>query len=302
MKKPNFFILGAPKCGTTSLSHYLSEHQNIFFSDPKEPHYFSTDFSDEYRLIITEEEYLNLFSGAENYKAAGEGSVWYLYSKDAVPNILEYNPDAKFIVMTREPVDMFSSLHAQLLHSLDEDIKDIEKAWKIQKERKKGKYIPDKCREPKLLQYGEVCNLGKQINRLLKLVPDKKNIKIIRLEDLKKNPQRVYEETLDFLSVERDGRQDFPVYNKNSRLKNRKMKQILSFSRDSAIKQISKYIKKKIGIKHWPLFVALNKWNNKEFRRERLPKDLRKQLESFFKNSAYSEYLNTLNGQLNKKL
>jgi hypothetical protein len=41
--KPNFFIIGAPKCGTTSLSVYLSEHQEIVMSNPKEPHYFSTD-------------------------------------------------------------------------------------------------------------------------------------------------------------------------------------------------------------------------------------------------------------------
>ena len=41
--KPNFFIIGAPKCGTTSLSVYLSEHREIVMSHPKEPHYFSTD-------------------------------------------------------------------------------------------------------------------------------------------------------------------------------------------------------------------------------------------------------------------
>ena len=41
--KPNFFIVGAPKCGTTSLSVYLSQHPEILISDPKEPHHFSTD-------------------------------------------------------------------------------------------------------------------------------------------------------------------------------------------------------------------------------------------------------------------
>ncbi|WP_040414858.1 sulfotransferase [Desulfococcus multivorans] len=39
---PDFFIIGAPRCGTTSLSRYLSKHPDICFSRPKEPHYFST--------------------------------------------------------------------------------------------------------------------------------------------------------------------------------------------------------------------------------------------------------------------
>ena len=41
--KPNFFIIGAPKCGTTSLHNYLKSHSQITMSNPKEPHYFSKD-------------------------------------------------------------------------------------------------------------------------------------------------------------------------------------------------------------------------------------------------------------------
>ena len=43
MCKPDFFIIGAPKCGTTALATYLAEHPNIQLSDPKEPHYFCKD-------------------------------------------------------------------------------------------------------------------------------------------------------------------------------------------------------------------------------------------------------------------
>ncbi|MEA3447202.1 MAG: sulfotransferase [Bacteroidota bacterium] len=49
VKTPNFFIIGAPKCGTTALSEYLRKHPDIHFSYPKEPDYFNTDFSDENR-------------------------------------------------------------------------------------------------------------------------------------------------------------------------------------------------------------------------------------------------------------
>src|SRR6056297_3072691 len=136
IKKPNFFIIGAPKCGTTSMARYLGEHPDIFFSDPKEPNFFNTDFSDEYRKVTNIKDYLKLFRGADKYKRVGEGSVMYLFSKEAISNILEFNPKAKFIVMTRNEVEMFRSLHLQLLSSLEENEKDPEKAWRLQKERK----------------------------------------------------------------------------------------------------------------------------------------------------------------------
>lgn len=67
--KPNFFIVGAPKCGTTALSKYLSEHPNIFISEVKEPHYFAEDLP-KYRYVTKESDYLSMFDGAnaESYR------------------------------------------------------------------------------------------------------------------------------------------------------------------------------------------------------------------------------------------
>ena len=73
--RPNFFIVGAPKCGTTALSHYLRQHPRIFFSLPKEPHYFATDLP-RYRMVTHEPAYLEYFRGAgPQHTAVGEGSV-----------------------------------------------------------------------------------------------------------------------------------------------------------------------------------------------------------------------------------
>ena len=63
MTRPNFFIVGAPKCGTTALSEYLREHPNAFLCQPKEPHYFATDFP-THRYVTKEEAYLKLFREA----------------------------------------------------------------------------------------------------------------------------------------------------------------------------------------------------------------------------------------------
>ena len=73
--------------------------------------------------------------------------------------ILEFNPQAKFIVMIRNPADMYPSVHSQLLYERQENV-GVEAAWNLQELRKAGEKIPLLCREPKLLQYGDACKLG----------------------------------------------------------------------------------------------------------------------------------------------
>ncbi len=103
---PDFFIVGAPRCGTSALSRYLRKHPQICFSRPKEPHYFA-NVSPECSSSNVETEYLRSFFPhyQERYKAIGEGSVSYLYSPQAIDLILKFNPDARFIftlMMIRE--------------------------------------------------------------------------------------------------------------------------------------------------------------------------------------------------------
>lgn len=81
---PELYIIGAPKCGSTALARYLSEHPNISFSKPKEPHLFATDLPKQ-RLVDTAPEYLELFPPSKAKPTIrAEGSVWYLYSREAV--------------------------------------------------------------------------------------------------------------------------------------------------------------------------------------------------------------------------
>jgi len=131
-KAPNFFLIGAPKCGTTSLASWLSEHQHIFMCEPKEPYFFSTDIQ-AIRSAETLDEYLGLFSKVgETHLAVGEASTTYLRSCVAVPNILEFQPTAKFIVCLRNPIDMVESVHAQLYQGGRESEADLSRAWSLQ--------------------------------------------------------------------------------------------------------------------------------------------------------------------------
>jgi len=218
--KPNFFIVGAPKCGTTALATYLKMHDDIFLSDPKEPHFFADDFPIYKQEIPDVKSYEKLFAAAalKNPSRIGEASVWYLYSKSAISNIKKYCPEAKIIVMLRKPSDVIASLHKQLLWTFDEDEVDLAEALKNMPLRMKGACIPKSCREPKFLQYFEVVKFGEQIERLFQIFP-KEQIKVIFFDEFRRNTQMVYKETLEFLDVEYDGRDEFPIINERKRNK-----------------------------------------------------------------------------------
>lgn len=210
MEKPNFFILGAPKCGTTSMDEWLRSHPSVYMAK-KEPHYFNTDHQN--RFITTLNDYQALFSlVTDQHIAVGETSVRYLYSREAVAGILNYNADAKFIVMLRDPIDMVYSWHNQVYFSDMEDVGDFESAWALQEQRLQGMCIPVRCSEVKMLFYGPVCRLGEQLERLYAQVPAAQ-IHYLFFDDLKANPGQIYRSVLEFLGVADDGKSDFSVLN-----------------------------------------------------------------------------------------
>lgn len=220
MPKPNFFIIGAPKCGTTSLIRYLDDHGEVCISEPKEPHHFLSDLPD-YISVRDRDAYEASFTSKQYpCKRVGEASTWYLFSKEAVPNILQYEPNAKIIAMVRNPVDMAESLYKQFAYGLEENADTFEKAWYLQPSRKDGKHIPQHIVEPARLQYKQVCSLGSQLQRLMDTVPADQ-LKIILFDDFKDNTADVYDSVLEFLGLEHDGKADFPILNqrKSNRFK-----------------------------------------------------------------------------------
>lgn len=82
MRNPDFFIVGAPKSGTTAMYKYLKQHPDIFMPEVKEIHFFGTDLNSPW-FIRDKEKYLSSFSNAKGEKRIGEASAWYLYSKNA---------------------------------------------------------------------------------------------------------------------------------------------------------------------------------------------------------------------------
>ncbi len=216
MTRPNFFIIGAPKCGTTALYTYLQTHPHIFMPNLKEPHYLAEDY-DRQRDIRSLNDYQRLFDDATlGHKAVGEASVHYIHSSVAVQNIRRLNRDARLIAMLRNPIDLVHSYHAQNYFNLYDDVRDFERAWRLQPQRKAGHHIPRGCVEPALLQYEHIGQLGSHVERLLDTFP-KEQVKLILFDDFVRDTQAIYKDVLEFLELEEDGRTEFPILNANRR-------------------------------------------------------------------------------------
>jgi hypothetical protein len=214
--KPNFFIVGAPKCGTTALYEYLRPHPNIFMPRIKEPHFFAKDLG-TYPRIKTPEEYAAIFAeSTEHHLRVGEASVYYLRSSAAIPGIREFNPDARIIAMFRNPVDMVHSFHSQLLYVAEENESDFEAAWRLQERRSRGLDLPPRSRGSFLLQYAQLAQFGSQTQRLLSVFP-RDQVKLILFDDLAASPQAVYDDVIGFLGIPHDHRSSFPRINDNKR-------------------------------------------------------------------------------------
>ena len=178
-------------------------------STPKEPHFFSTDLRNTL-WIRDRSEYLRLFDAArQEHLAVGEASASYLYSDRAATGIKQCVPDARLIVMVRDPVDLFRSTHNQWVASLLEDEIDPERAWRLQRQRAEGRRVPKLCEEPGFLMYSPVCRLGQQLRRLLDVFPEDQ-IHVVVFDDLKRDARRVYGDVLTFLRLPDDGRTEFP--------------------------------------------------------------------------------------------
>jgi len=291
--KPNFFIVGAPKCGTTALSVYLQTHPNIFITSPKEPHFFAEEF--HIPKITTWSEYLSLFETVKpQHKIIGEASVHYLCSELALSKIYQYNPNAKIIVMLRNPVDLVYSYHSQLLYNIgDENESDFEKAWHLQSSRQQGKNMPPLCCSPATLQYKNIGALGTQMEKLFSVFP-KEQIKVILFDDFKISTSSAYQEIITFLGVPNDHKTDFPQINKNKKHRNQLLGK-LTQKTPKLLTATGKIFKQSLGIKSLGIIKKIRQTNQEEFERSPLDPKFRSYLVDEFKDEIVklSDILNT---------
>ncbi|AKJ65531.1 sulfotransferase family protein [Kiritimatiella glycovorans] len=178
---PNFLIVGAEKAGTTTLASILAQHPDVFMCEPKEPRYFS--HPSRGRGLAW---YASLFESAEGKKAVGEASTaytWHPHIADVPQRIHETLGDIRYIYMVRDPVERLISHYRHAVYyrwipeglSLDEAV--------------------ERC--PALFDCGRYAHQVEQY----RAVSAWSRWKIIALEDLLRNPEKVQRELCSFLSI-----------------------------------------------------------------------------------------------------
>lgn len=201
MPLPDAYIIGAPKAGTTSLSQWLAQHPDVFFSVPKEPFYWASDFPRLRRHYGFDslDAYRRLFDSAAAARAQvrAEGSTFYLYSETAVPAIVAAVERPRFVVAVRDPVDLIISYHRAQVVALNESATNFATAWRRSVEGRGPAATP---LDPKQVDYPRVARLGEALARLLRTVPAT-DVHTVCFDDLVSDPAGVYAAMLAFLGL-----------------------------------------------------------------------------------------------------
>ena len=222
--RPNLFIVGAPKCGTTSLYEYLRAHPDVFFpfdekryARTKEPNHFCPELgiTDEHS-IKDRAEYLDLYRGGADAAWRGDASVYHLLSATAAERIKQFSPHARILIALRPPVEMMRSYHGELLRHQHEDIADFHAAVDASEDRRKGLRIPARSGVPHCLDYFAISRFAEQVERYLDVFGEA-SVKVVLLEDLAAEPARTYRDILAFLGVDESFAPTFSVHNERPR-------------------------------------------------------------------------------------
>lgn len=220
---PNFFIVGAPKAGTTSLYHYLEQHPEIYMSPIKEPNYFASEvrpegFSEEFQeqvsadlkalgeyldgpmsekrfggVVATWPDYVKLFEGARDEKGIGEASVCYLWSESAAGNIFSRLPQARIVMILRDPAERAFS---QYMHGVRKGVIRDSFCAHVQKslDGRGTKFNP-------AYPFLEMGLYYAQVKRYLDLFP-RESVHIAFYEDWQADSGAMVAEVLRFLGVD----------------------------------------------------------------------------------------------------
>lgn len=213
MRKPDFFIVGGLRCGTTAMEQYLARHPDLFMAVPKDPHFFDTDFSWP-RRPLSMQQYLERFTGAADRQTVGEANSTYLYSKQAAQRVQGFQPAAKIIVMVRNPLDLLYSWYGWMRFHHVEPIDDFGAALDAEAVRKLGRNLPESEYTPAVFFYRDMARLSEQVGRYLDLF-GAEQVRVIVYDDFRQRLPDLYRDTLAFLGVDPAFRPDFPVVNQN---------------------------------------------------------------------------------------
>jgi hypothetical protein len=275
---PNLFCLGAPKCGTTTLAALLDQSPDIALGRKKEPHFFSRLVRSEAGEPVSrpdETDYREGFADAAGARFRLDASTSYLVRASAVlPRILDRQPDARFLVCLRSPVEMAISLFDENRVQGLEPEADFERAWRICRATDGSRGDVRRPHDPLLLRYDLACRLGQQLDAVLAYVPAPR-LRVVFLSDMADGGQELSDSLADWLGVAR-WTQAAPIQ-KNSRRRQRSpaLKRLLWRAYD---------LKRALGIRaNLGLGQRLQRLNETDFAGSFVTATLRDELKAFFR-------------------
>lgn len=274
--KPDFFIVGAAKCGTTSLSNYLNQHPNIFAPSVKEPRYFVRNAllntSDEdplknhilSRSVLDKQEYFKLYKREkEDARLTYDASIHYLFHyNEVIPKIKRDIGDVPIVIILRNPVKRAISNYNYLK---EWHKSTIQEEFKREKKRKELNYN----------SFWYYTELGLYSHQIEAYLNNFSKVKIIFFQDLLSDQQMVYGQVLKFLSLE--------DYHLNERRKSNVTVEpnfALKFLRKTGI--VNKF-KSKINLKNWKKFKRVTKHILYKKSDKKISKSMKKKMNEFYK-------------------
>jgi len=199
MIKPNLFIVGAAKSGTSSLWQYLRQHPEIYMPEDelyKEPCFFSA-----YGEGMGLGHYLKIFEKAStSHGYVGEASTVYLSDPTSAQRIFNFNPAARIIIMLRNPADRAYSLYNWMVQDGYEYAESFEEALMLE-DKRLHKQIPN-WHEPQYYwnyMYFRSGLYSEQVKRYIEKF--KGNVLIIKFDDFKQSPAEEYAKVCAFLGI-----------------------------------------------------------------------------------------------------
>ena len=200
VNKPNFFILGAGRSGSTYLYYLLRQHPDIFLTKPKEPAFFCKPF----QRIKNPIDYFELYDSVSNEVIKGEASHAYL-SNPATSKILKaLFPESKFVVILRNPANRAYSLYHWMRRRGYEYINTFEAALEAEELRYNSSRFMNNC--PQYFYnslYFRSGLYGEQLQRYFSIF-SKQQFHIIKFEEFIADPGSHLHEVFRFLGVDQD--------------------------------------------------------------------------------------------------
>ena len=225
MPRPDFFLVGTFKGGSTALYEALRRHPQIFMPFHKEPLYFGDDLTRRYGRF-TLEDYVALFKGAKPSQRVGEASTWYLYSTSAAHEIHDFNARAQILVVLRNPVDVMYAQHNQLIFNVIEDIPDFAEALAAEPERRAGRRLPPGPINVENLFYRHSVRYREQLERYFEAF-GRDRVHVMLFDDLVRDGQAVVRGCLEFLGVDASLAAAPPTANESRRVRSPIMQRLI---------------------------------------------------------------------------